>query len=324
MVTTLRAQIWIASGAFSAYLVLAAQAQAQHDSWSGPDAQKCAVVDCTSTTPDKPEKDYVEPDTSEADAAAETAKRYDDINATANQLWASATAAASPTVKLNYYAQALQQFRAQQAMVDGPKVRDAIDQIETLQLWTEGVVADENQNYGEAFKRLGDAMARRPELFTEGNYNYAWQVNEKILRTTANAALARNDPSAVVPDRILGDTASERVFYNSPPGVTDRVRKGFQAVTKRDWKVARVWFQDALNLDPQNANLKSLIAIIDEPPTSGRRITPQHGTVDAFGTAGLPAKFTPKALGDNANRMSNGQIMGAIEDIIDEYRRTRP
>ncbi len=323
MVTTVRAQIWMAASVLAVNLALAAQAQAQLDRWRGPDSQKCAVIDCTSTTPDKPEKEYVEPDTSEEDAAAETAKRYNDINATANELWASATAAAAPTVKLNYYAQALERFRAQQAMIDGPKVRDAIDQIETLYMWTEGVVADQNQNYASAINRLGNALKRRPELFAEGNYNYAWQVEEKILRAAPNASLALSDPSVVVPDRVLGN-ASDRVFFHAPPGVSDRVRKGFQAVTTRDWKVARAWFQDALNLDPQNANLKSLIAIIDEPRNSGRRITPRHGTVDAFGTPGLPEKFTLQTLRDNADRMTNAQIMSAFEDIEDEYLRTIP
>ena len=68
---------------------------------------------------------------------------------------------------------------------------------------------------------------------------------------------ARNVPSGLskpVEDAIAG------AYANSPPGVSDRVRKGFQAVADQDWKVARAWFEEALARDPGNANLKSLVA----------------------------------------------------------------
>lgn len=62
------------------------------------------------------------------------------------------------------------------------------------------------------------------------------------------------------------DNAIVDVYAGSPPGVSDRVRKGFQAVTDRDWKVAKVWFEDALNRDPGNAGLKRLVALTDPSP----------------------------------------------------------
>ena len=52
-------------------------------------------------------------------------------------------------------------------------------------------------------------------------------------------------------------------YAGAPPGVSDRVRKGFQAITAHDWKVARAWFQDALNHDPANAGLKRLAELAD-------------------------------------------------------------
>src|SRR6185295_1189632 len=55
-------------------------------------------------------------------------------------------------------------------------------------------------------------------------------------------------------------------YANAPPGVSDRVRKAFQAVATSDWKVAKAWFEDALARDPNNADLKRLIAAIDQPP----------------------------------------------------------
>jgi hypothetical protein len=61
------------------------------------------------------------------------------------------------------------------------------------------------------------------------------------------------------------DSAIAKTYSNSPPGVADRVRKGFQAVMDRDWKVAKAWFEDALNRDPGNANLKRLVALVADP-----------------------------------------------------------
>jgi tetratricopeptide (TPR) repeat protein len=74
---------------------------------------------------------------------------------------------------------------------------------------------------------------------------------------------ARNVPSGLskpVENAIAG------AYANSPPGVSDRVRKGFQAVADRDWKVAKAWFEEALNRDPNNAGLKRLIELSDAAP----------------------------------------------------------
>jgi len=74
---------------------------------------------------------------------------------------------------------------------------------------------------------------------------------------------ARNAPSGLskpVENAIAG------AYANSPPGVSDRVRKGFQAVADRDWKVAKAWFEEALNRDPNNAGLKRLVELSDAAP----------------------------------------------------------
>ncbi|MHB8744277.1 MAG: hypothetical protein ACYC9L_14285 [Sulfuricaulis sp.] len=59
------------------------------------------------------------------------------------------------------------------------------------------------------------------------------------------------------------DKAIVSGYSDAPPGVSDRVRKGFQAVATHDWKLARSWFQDALNHDPDNAGLKRLVELAD-------------------------------------------------------------
>lgn len=72
------------------------------------------------------------------------------------------------------------------------------------------------------------------------------------------------------------NNAIAAAYSDAPPGVSDRVRKGFQAVAERDWKVAKAWFQDALNRDPDNAGLKRLVALIDPPkhtaPAAGMQL----------------------------------------------------
>ncbi len=70
------------------------------------------------------------------------------------------------------------------------------------------------------------------------------------------------------------DDAIAGAYRDAPPGVSDRVRKGFQAVADRDWKVAKAWFQDALNRDPDNASLKRLVALAGTTHEPNRQVAP--------------------------------------------------
>ena len=80
--------------------------------------------------------------------------------------------------------------------------------------------------------------------------------------TDTSVVDARNVPSGL-PKAL--DNAIANAYASAPPGVSDRVRKGFQAVMARDWKVAKAWFQDALNRDPNNAGLKRMVALAGSP-----------------------------------------------------------
>ena len=102
---------------------------------------------------------------------------------------------------------------------------------------------------------------------------------------------ARNVPSGL-PKAL--DNAIAKAYASAPPGVSDRVRKGFQAVMVRDWKVAKAWFQDALNRDPNNAGLKRLAALTDVP----QQPNPPRTSVDARNEpAGLSGKSDAKGAG---------------------------
>ena len=117
---------------------------------------------------------------------------------------------------------------------------------------------------------------------------------------------ARNVPSGLskpVEDAIAG------AYAKSPPGVSDRVRKGFQAVADQDWKVARAWFEEALARDPGNADLKRLVAAAGPKPDGKKQPV-------ASGTAA--AKPTFASLAANAGQMSTEQVMKSLMDIMDQ------
>lgn len=78
--------------------------------------------------------------------------------------------------------------------------------------------------------------------------------------TDTSVVDARNVPSGL--DKAT-ENAIAKAYPNAPVGVSDRVRKGFQSVMERDWKVARAWFEDALNRDPGNPGLQRLVALAD-------------------------------------------------------------
>lgn len=67
------------------------------------------------------------------------------------------------------------------------------------------------------------------------------------------------------------ENAIAAAYIDAPPGVSDRVRKGFQAVATHDWKLAKAWFEDALNHDPNNAGLKRLVELADYTEKHMRR-----------------------------------------------------
>ena len=113
----------------------------------------------------------------------------------------------------------------------------------------------------------------------------------------------RNVPSGLakpVEDAIAG------AYRDAPPGVSDRVRKGFQAVATSDWKAAQAWFEDALNHDPNNAQLKRLVAAINQPPNPAAAPAPLPGH----------PRYTLTSLNANASKMSTGEVMDALGDIL--------
>ena len=103
---------------------------------------------------------------------------------------------------------------------------------------------------------------------------------------------ARNVPSDL-PKGL--DNAITSAYADAPPGVSDRVRKGFQAVMARDWKVAKAWFEDALNRDPSNASLKNMVKLTEYRKDVSVIQLPTDSDLDLLFTPDDQPKDKPKA-----------------------------
>ncbi|CAG1065058.1 hypothetical protein BAC1_00635 [uncultured bacterium] len=115
-------------------------------------------------------------------------------------------------------------------------------------------------------------------------------VSQPTPHTGTSVVDARNVPTGLA--KAL-ENAIASAYADAPPGVSDRVRKGFQAVMDRDWKVAKAWFQDALKRDPSNAGLKRLVALADISQPFGKN----SATVDERNEpAGIGGKSEMKGL----------------------------
>lgn len=167
----------------------------------------------------------------------------------------------------------------------------------------------------KAYALLELAINNHVQASQRYNANYLAAVNLAAQMKPA-PPLPSSDPSVVdarkVPSGLSKsvEKAIATAYANAPPGVSDRVRKGFQAVADGDWKVAKAWFEDALKRDPGNANLKRLIALADPLPDSDTQGTsPLQGAAPMKGRALTPLNAT-------ATTMSTEQAMLDLEDFL--------
>ena len=166
----------------------------------------------------------------------------------------------------------------------------------------------------KAYATLETAINNHVQASQRYNEHYLAAVTLAV-RTKPAPPLPSSDPSVVdarnVPSGLSKsvEKAIATAYANAPPGVSQRVRKGFQAVAEGDWKVAKAWFEDALNRDPGNANLKRFVALVDQTLDRKKQdTTPREGVV--------PVRQTLTSLNASASTMSTEQVMKALEDII--------
>ena len=80
-------------------------------------------------------------------------------------------------------------------------------------------------------------------------------------------------PTVAASDPKMFDSVVANVVPKASAEVSERVRKGFQAVMNRDWKTSKAWFEDALSRDPKNLGLKRLVALADYKISTGDKMT---------------------------------------------------
>ena len=167
----------------------------------------------------------------------------------------------------------------------------------------------------KAYATLETAINNHVQASQRYNEHYLAAVN-RAAQTKPVPPLPSSD-SSVVDARNVPSGLSKSVehaiataYANAPPGVSDRARKGFQAVADGDWKVAKAWFEDALKRDPGNANLKRLVVLVDPLPDSDTQGTsPRQGAAPMKGRALTPLDAT-------ATTMSPEQAMLDLEDFL--------
>jgi len=136
-------------------------------------------------------------------------------------------------------------------------------------------------------------VARTDVALTAGCEKFHREVTQEIDDYRSALASYESNPMVVngqnVPSGLpkFVDEAIVSGYSGAPAGVSDRVRKGFQAVTYHDWKAARAWFEDALNHDPENAGLKRLAELADFTLTRTSQ-SKVAKTSSASGTLQLP------------------------------------
>ncbi len=119
-----------------------------------------------------------------------------------------------------------------------------------------------------AIELKGVSGAETPQLKGSGSDSTP-TLKGSVATTSKKACPTVQDSSVIdacnVPSGLPSsvDNAISTVYASAPSAVSDRVRKGFRAVMGHDWKVAKAWFEDALNHAPGNANLKRLVELSD-------------------------------------------------------------
>ena len=152
-----------------------------------------------------------------------------------------------------------------------------------------------------------DALTAQRARYIASAQEYNSQLAARVKALESGDPMvvdARNVPSGLWQGM---DGAIASAYADAPAGVSDRVRKGFQAVMDRDWKVAKAWFEDALNRDPDNVGLKRLVALAgssvqpsQQPvPLAVRDVPASHGSstnlkeTSAPPSPPNPARFIP-------------------------------
>lgn len=264
-----------------------ALAQRLHEQWRDSGSQRRAVEGTRNTPSGRSANTADSPPSSPADIGGES-------RAQSQQLIAEAIAANREGITFytaGNWAEAVSAFEeAARKGPDDPVIQDNLSKAQQrLREYLDAQQAAESarRTLAEFVQSLGTSHPARGLDF-DGLH----AAPSNPVRTHSPAALDFGDPSVVRPKATAKrdsspsvlefgdpmvvdarpvpsglptpvDQAIASVYASAPPGVLERIRKGFQAVLTNDWNAARAWFQDALNRDPGNAGIASLLACLD-------------------------------------------------------------
>ena len=197
------------------------------------------------------------------------------------------------------YVKALSIARRRQQLRDGPNTRKYINMLEYDVAMSAGATAFAASDYDRAIVLFKEALQHFP-TYDVALHNLqlaedAQRAAEQNRRVAESHGAISNGTSALVGSANAGEAAGapglsfmpapsplptdasvvdardvptglpasvEAEIPRTPAG--DRVRKGFQAIAQHDWPVALAWFQDAADLEPDNAGLRRLIDLAQD------------------------------------------------------------
>ncbi|MGE4064133.1 MAG: hypothetical protein AB7E79_12270 [Rhodospirillaceae bacterium] len=171
----------------------------------------------------------------------------------------------------------------------------------------QALLSYENLLKGEqSIQQTADAFAGALRTTQAGGLDFDATPNESAVASTQAPVSAGCGPSrdsrvvdaCNVPSGLPenAESAIAEVYRDAPPGVSDRVRKAFQAVMVSDWSVAKAWFEDALNRDPGNVGLMRMVELADytlrHEGTAPVQFTPTRSDTDTFVRDARNGQFT--------------------------------
>jgi hypothetical protein len=121
----------------------------------------------------------------------------------------------------------------------------------------------------DAIKRLNGSSNQSFGLTVSPDFDGLKNGQTNTYGLNSSSTTPSNDPMVVdarnVPSGLAKDVerSIDHVYKDSPLGVSARVKKAFQSVQVKDWVVAKVWFQEALKLDPNDKKLQTFIELCD-------------------------------------------------------------
>lgn len=166
---------------------------------------------------------------------------------------------------------------------------------------------------------FGDMKDLKDSVADTSSLNYVKGANDPCK--PAAGSLTFGDPQTVdarcVPSGLTKFTEDsiEKSFAKSPPGVGERVRKGFQALMTQDRNAAKTWFEDALSRDPKNEELKRLVDLLDHTLKYQARAKVVQLPQVQPGKLQLPEKGDEQLLFDAGNKPEKVRMPAYDEDI---------